>query len=250
MTEFNLYRRGGNNLAPLYTYDEGELLSSEGGRSPNLNPIFVDELTEALGLRSMTDKLTPEEVLYYAYAVLHSPGYRGRYAESLRIDFPRLPLTGRLDLFHDLTRLGGELVGLHLMESPTLSVQLATYYGSDAPVVEKVWYKDKTVWLDKEENCGFRGVPDAVWNFDIGGYQVCEKWLKDRKGRTLSKDDIAHYQKIVVAITETIRIMREIDEVIERHGGWPGAFQAGGEARKELPLRKVAEEPRQPYGES
>ncbi len=73
---------------------------------------------------------------------------------------------------------------------------------------------------------GFRGVPEEVWNFHIGGYQVCEKWLKDRKGRTLSKDDIAHYQKIVVALAETIRLMREIDEVIDRHGGWPAAFAA------------------------
>jgi hypothetical protein len=69
-------------------------------------------------------------------------------------------------------------------------------------------------------------VPEAVWNFHIGGYQVCEKWLKDRKGRTLSKDDIAHYQKIVVALSETIRLMKEIDKVIDKHGGWPGAFAA------------------------
>src|SRR5262249_48324958 len=73
---------------------------------------------------------------------------------------------------------------------------------------------------------GFRGVPEAVWNFHIGGYQVCEKWLKDRKGRTLSNDDITHYQKIVVALAETLRLMKEIDEVIEEHGGWPGAFQS------------------------
>jgi len=71
---------------------------------------------------------------------------------------------------------------------------------------------------------GFRGVPEAVWNFHIGGYQVCEKWLKDRRGRTLSADDIAHYHKIVVALHETIRLMKEIDEVIDHHGGWPGAF--------------------------
>jgi hypothetical protein len=72
---------------------------------------------------------------------------------------------------------------------------------------------------------GFRGVPEAVWNFNIGGYQVCEKWLKDRKGRTLSDDDIAHYHKIVIALTETLRLMAEIDEVINHHGGWPVAFQ-------------------------
>ena len=84
-----------------------------------------------------------------------------------------------------------------------------------------------TVWLDKAQTRGFRGVPEAVWNFHIGGYQVCEKWLKDRKGRTLTKGDIEHYHKIVVAISETIRIMGEIDKVIDEHGGWPGAFVTG-----------------------
>ena len=77
---------------------------------------------------------------------------------------------------------------------------------------------------DKPNTIGFRGVPEAVRNFHIGGYQVCEKWLKYRRGRTLSKVDIVHYQKIVVALAETIRLMKEIDEVIEQHGGWPGAF--------------------------
>ena len=97
------------------------------------------------------------------------------------------------------------------------------------------------------DRLGFRGVPEDVWNFHIGGYQVCEKWLKDRKGRTLSKDDIAHYQKIVVALAETIRLMEEIDEVIEQHGGWPGAFQTG-EAKavtaKVTPFRPRIVEPK------
>ena len=91
---------------------------------------------------------------------------------------------------------------------------------------------DGTVWIDaggkKSETrlgtSGFRGVTEAVWNFHIGGYQVCEKWLKDRKGRTLTDDDIAHYHKIVIALGETLRLMPEIDEVINHHGGWPGAF--------------------------
>jgi hypothetical protein len=80
--------------------------------------------------------------------------------------------------------------------------------------------------VDKAQTSGFSGVSESVWNFHIGGYQVCEKWLKDRKGRTLSNEDVVHYQKIVVALSETIRLMKEIDEVIELHGGWPGAFAA------------------------
>jgi hypothetical protein len=94
-------------------------------------------------------------------------------------------------------------------------------------------------------------VPEAVWNFHIGGYQVCEKWLKDRKGRKLLKADIDHYQKIVVALAETVRLMREIDEVIEEHGDWPGAFHGEefGSASSEAPLLKVAEAVTRPYGD-
>jgi predicted helicase len=171
--------------------------------------------------------LTPEDIFHYAYAVFHSPGYRSRYAEFLKIDFPRLPLTGNLGLFRELARLGSELVALHLLESPKLDRPITDYFGGRAPAVEKVSWSKNTVWLDKAQTTGFKGVREEVWNFHIGGYQVCEKWLKDRKGRTLSKDDIAHYQKIVVALSETIRLMKEIDEVIEQHGGWPGAFQTG-----------------------
>ena len=160
-----------------------------------------------------------------------------------------------LNLFRALARLGGELVALHLLESPKLDRLLTTFNGPANPEVGRVAWSGNTVWLDapackkgaKQQPgaIGFRGVPEAVWNFHIGGYQVCQKWLKDRKGRTLSKDDIAHYQKIVVALSETIRLMQEIDEVIERHGGWPGAFQTGearaAEPRQRLP--KVAEAP-------
>jgi len=134
-----------------------------------------------------------------------------------------------LALFHALARLGSELADLHLVESPKLDQHITTYVGPNNPEVEKVSYGRETVWLDKAQERGFRGVPPDVWSFHIGGYQVCQKWLKDRKGRTLSDEDIAHYQKIVVALHETIRIMAEIDEVIEKHGGWPGAFQVAKE---------------------
>ena len=130
-------------------------------------------------------------------------------------------------------RLGSELISLHLMESPRVDRPLAIYSGSE-PHVEKVSYSNETVWIDKAKTRGFPGVPEEVWNFHIGGYQVCKKWLKDRQatggknphpGRVLTDEDIDHYQKIVVALCETIRIMAEIDEVIEAHGGWPGAFK-------------------------
>ena len=168
--------------------------------------------------------LSPEDIFHYVYAVLHSPNYRSRYAEFLKFEFPRLPLTGSADLFGALGRLGGELVALHLLESSKLDQPITEFIGDRNPEVEKVSWSKNTVWVDKAQTTGFKGVREDVWNFHIGGYQVCEKWLKDRKGRKLSKDDIAHYHKIVVALAETIRLMKEIDKVIDKHSGWPKAF--------------------------
>ncbi len=174
--------------------------------------------------------LTPEDIFHYAYALFHSPGHRSRYAEFLKIDFPRLPLTGNLDLFHALALLGGELTALHLLESPKLAHPITEFIGGSQPVVEKISWSRDPVWVDKAQTIGFQGVRENVWNFHIGGYQACQKWLKDRKGRILGDDDMAHYQKVVVALSETIGLMAEIDRVIDAHGGWPGAFQSASTA--------------------
>jgi predicted helicase len=224
-----------NYLCPLWlvpTDDAPSSLLKEGGqRQPNLALPFLRALVTALYLKTtgkhgLPAGLTPEDIFHYAYAVFHSPGYRSRYAEFLKIDFPRLPLTGNLELFRALARLGGELTALHLLESPKLGKPITEFIGDGKKDVAKGYpdYVDKTVWIN--DNQGFKGVPEPVWNFHIGGYQVCQKWLKDRRGRTLSKTDITHYQTIVVALSETIRLMKEIDQVIEKHGGWPGAFTA------------------------
>ena len=233
----------GTNCFPLYLRDESSNLRFGNGMRLNFTPGFLGALSQALQITHTQDDgvptgLTPEDIFHYAYAVLHSPGYRGRYAEFLKTEFPRLPLTGNLELFRALARLGGELTALHLLESPKLAhatTQFCSSHGTDGshgkhsshdshashPVVEKPTWSHDTVWVDKAQTTGFQGVREEVWNFHIGGYQVCAKWLKDRKGRTLTKDDLAHYQKIVVALSETIRLMAEIDAVIEQHGGWP-----------------------------
>lgn len=207
--------------------------ADDSSRRPNFSHTFTKAISKTLNLpptkpHDLPADLTPEDIFHYVYAVFHSPGYRRRYAEFLKIDFPRLPLTGNLELFRALARLGGELTPLHLLESPKLDKPFSEYIGGRNPdMIEKVSWSKNTVWLDKAQTTGFKGVCEEVWNFHIGGYQVCEKWLKDRRGRTLSDDDILHYQKIVVALNETIRIMKEIDDVIEKHGGWPGAFSPG-----------------------
>ncbi|MFO7651088.1 MAG: type ISP restriction/modification enzyme, partial [bacterium] len=162
----------------------------------------------------------PEDVFNYIYAIFHSPTYRKRYAEFLKIDFPRVPLTSDVKLFRKLCALGGELVALHLMESPLLDTLVTKYPKPGNNAVERVSHNDETKRVYINEDQYFEGIRPEEWEFHIGGYQVLDKWLKDRKKakRTLSADDIRHYQRIVVAIHNTIRLMAEIDKAIPK---WP-----------------------------
>lgn len=235
-----------NYLCPLWLEPTDaalkSLLKEDNERHPNVAPPFLRALATSLSLKqvgehSLPADATPEDIFHYAYAVFHSPEYRTRYAEFLKIDFPRLPLPGSLELFRALAQLGSELVALHLVEFALEEEtdapaewprypRLVHFTGTDRsigkfPAADKAW-KEGRVAINTSS--GFDGVPAEVWQFHIGGYQVCHKWLKDRKGRSLSDEDILHYCKIVTALAETIRLMRQIDEVINQHGGWPGAF--------------------------
>jgi predicted helicase len=223
-----------NSLFPLYLYPNGgDLIQSspwpagKGGRRPNLSPGFVAECGAKLGSVFVPDgvgdlKKTfgPEDVFHYAYAVLHSPTYRSRYSEFLKIDFPRLPLTSDRKLFARLCAVGAELVGLHLLE--VVPEPQATYPQSGDSVVDKPRYKPPTdeaagrVYVNKTQY--FDNVPPEVWEFHVGGYQVCQKWLKDRKGRTLSYDDTQTYRKITEALRRTGELMDQIDRAIPN---WP-----------------------------
>jgi len=233
-------------------HDTKQRKFSQDDRTPNLNTEILLEWARMLGAEldgafGLPRTLTAEDILQYIYSVLHSPGYRRRYAEFLRIGFPRLPLTGDIDLVRELSRLGRELIRLHLMVAPRPANPVAQFVGSPGCKISKVSWSDDTVWLDAKEANGFQGIREDVWSFCVGGYQVCHKWLKDRKGRTLSEDDIAHYQAIVDALSESLRLMQEIDEVIERHGGWPAAFQIdGGQGSVDNQALRVAER-RQDY---
>ncbi len=249
----NMFRRGGINIFPLYLYPtEKEKSLGATGRVPNFSDEFIEEFSNKLKLKfeyeaelptaeaspdsafsvhQSAAHFSPEDVFAYAYAVFHSPTYRVRYAEFLKIDFPRLPLTTSRELFHRLGKLGAKLVNAHLLESvaaiPAWNLHTdgagtppADADGSDKTVAAGFpKYEDGKVFINKTTY--FKNVPEPVWNFHIGGYQVCHKWLKDRKTRTLSAEDIAHYGKITVALRETIRLMAEIDETIEEHGGFP-----------------------------
>jgi predicted helicase len=197
-------------------------------RTPNLNQEIVNQIAEKLGMEFTNEKeetentFAPIDVLDYTYAVLHSPSYREKYKEFLKIDFPRVPYPKNKEIFWQLVKLGGEIREIHLLESAKVEEYITSYpVDGDNAVTTSIGKKDWEI-TDKEKQIGriwinetqyFDGIPLVAWEFYIGGYQPAQKWLKDRKERTLSFDDILHYQKIVVALVETDRIMKEIDKI-------------------------------------
>jgi predicted helicase len=242
---------------PLYLYTTPEetagtlFAQSEVTRKPNLAPEFIQAVEAKLKLKFnseftrsvLNSEFSPEDIFHYAYAVFHSSTYRQRYAEFLKIDFPRLPITSDKKLFRKLAEKGKELVELHLLKSSKVDDFVTTYPEAGDNKVEFVKPDMSQEKSDKRdaskdknhEKQGSRGdmsglriyinatqffgkVSAEVWEFKVGGYQVCEKWLKDRKGRALSGEDITHYQRVVVSLKETIRLMKEIDKSIVK---WP-----------------------------
>ena len=208
-----------SSMFPLYLYPNPGELALQTERLPNFSPKFLKELAEKLTLpqtepHNLPKGITPEDIFHYAYAVFHSPTYRERYAEFLKIDFPRLPLTSNLDLFRALAAFGRELVTLHLIDTnvvPLLNTPISPFPVVGSNEVEKVRYDEtkQQVYINKTQY--FKGVSTEIWEFCIGHYQVCDKWLKYRRGRKLSIDDIQHYQRIVVALGQTIQLMEAID---------------------------------------
>lgn len=226
--------------APLYLRnEEGTLLDS--GRTPNISEDAAKEIGKKVGLDyapaggDLKESFGPEDIFYYSYAILHSPTYRSRYAEQLKLDFPRVPITSDKELFKQLVTLGNELVNLHLLgENPfdtskTIlddSSKWNMKIGGSCPANLEDWKVSDVHYDEKEKrvyvNAGqyFEGVEKEVWEFMIGGNQVCEKWLTERKkaGRALSTDDLKHYMKMTISLRETIRIVSEIDKAIP---AWP-----------------------------
>ena len=217
-----------NFLFPLYLYPDeiNGQTAIDAARRPNFSPQFLKALSQTLklpqaGQYGLPEGVTPEDIFHYAYAVFHSPAYRERYAEFLKIDFPRLPLTADLDLFRDLAALGKQLAALHLLDAsaaPALTAPAHPFPRSGDNIVDKLKYDEdeQRVYINTTQY--FERVPPEVWEFRVGGYQVCDKWLKDRKGRQLSFDDIQHYQRTLIALARTIALMAAIDERIP---GWP-----------------------------
>jgi predicted helicase len=250
-----------NYLFPLYLYPNGklpeeDLFAQENGRRPNLSVEFVKQFCERLNCRFVPDgfgrpsrrEVGPECIFNYAYAIFHSPTYRERYADFLRADFPRVPLTSNWDLFGELGGLGLWLVDLHargqgkntpvgfpvkgtdevrdVRFQPVASLVIpgVKRMKSSTPcgqVETRSWpdIKAGRVWINDRQY--FEPVPGAAWKFSIGGYLPAQRWLKDRIGRTLAFEEQAEYQRIIWALLETRRLMAEIDASIKHYGGWP-----------------------------
>ena len=221
------FEDGSNRTSPSSVLD-GE----EQAESGNVQWNGICDLSATFGPRDLFD---------WIYAVLHSPGYRRRYAEFLKSDFPRIPTPGSPALFKLLVPLGRQLIALHLLKMTEASVLLdpekfspaITFNGAGEARVERGFPNFQNGKVMINENRWFEDVPEETWEFRVGGYQVCQKWLKDRAakggknpspGRVLTDDDILHYRRIIVSLTETRRLMEEIDQAIEQHGGWPDAF--------------------------
>ncbi|MDO8785589.1 MAG: type ISP restriction/modification enzyme, partial [Syntrophales bacterium] len=172
----------------------------------NLSPALTGQLT-----KSFKKTPSPEQVFFYIYAVLYSNIYRTKYADFLKIDFPRVPFTKDYELFIKMGGYGESLVDLHLLKSPELDSPIAKLQGKGDFRVEKLRYENECVYINNDQY--FEGVKPAIREYRIGGYQVCDKWLKDRKGRRLSLDDIKTYCKIVTALRKTIEIQKAIDDI-------------------------------------
>ncbi|SEB96931.1 N-6 DNA Methylase [Maribacter dokdonensis] len=238
--DFNLTstagRFGSGNFFPLYLYPENnsqQSIEEKTERTPNLKHEIVTEIASILKLTFTNEKedtkntFAPIDILDYIYAVLHSPTYREKYNEFLKIDFPRVPYPKDQETFWDLVKLGKEVREIHLLESKKVEDYITSYEMAENAendhnvITTKIGKKDWEI-IDTEKQLGriwineskyFDNVPITAWEFYIGGYQPAQKWLKDRKERELKFEDILHYQKIIVALTETDRIMKEIDKV-------------------------------------
>jgi predicted helicase len=204
-----------NYLFPLYLYQEN---FGQTERVTNMNEAIVKEFAARIG----AEKVNELQLFDYIYAVLHSPAYREKYREFLKIDFPRIPYPDDAEQLIRLVGFGERLRKLHLMENveATLAVaqNVANFPVAGTNEIENSFteksndYRDNKVFINSTQY--FDNVPQAAWEFYIGGYQPAQKWLKDRKGRKLDYDDVRHYQKMIAVLCETERVMMEIDSAV------------------------------------
>ncbi len=240
IVDCNIFYRGRGTVFPLYLYPEANEqadMFAVAERTPNLNAEIVKQIADKLQLEFEAEKslqkharskcvdedekstltscvfphFAPIDILDYIYAVLHSPSYREKYKEFLKIDFPRVPYPKDKETFWKLVNLGREIRQIHLLESAKVTEYITQYPIDGDNVVGKVRFEAGKVWINETQY--FDNVPEIAWQFYIGGYQPAQKWLKDRKERVLNFEDIFHYQKIIVALAETDKLMKKIDAI-------------------------------------
>lgn len=214
-TDLNLFYRGGGMVFPLYRY------SYEFGvqkKKANINEELAKKIASLMGsvymekcVEQNQDTITPEDLMYYIYAVLYSKKYRKEFADLLQLDFPKIPFPHDIEYFHNMIRLGRKLIGLHTMSKMDY-VSSISLSGSGNDIVDKYKHSDNKVWINRTQY--FSDVEKEVWDFYVGGYQPLQKWLKDRKNLVLTKRDINHYGQMIDSIKQSITTMMEIDTII------------------------------------
>ena len=217
----------GTKTVIVKDYDPILLSLAAGDKAP---PLPYDKKTGQY--HGLPHKVSPEDIFHYIYATLHSPAYRESYKDFLKIDFPRIPLPKGRAVFEALIPLGRKLTALHLLDAtsaPELGENCHGFPISGDNTVDENFgtkkfpsYEEGRVSINQLQH--FKDVSPEVWSHTIGGYQPAEKWLKDRRGRTLTTDDLRHYQRMLIAIAGTQKTMPEIDTAIEVHGGFTSAF--------------------------
>lgn len=185
---------------PLYLYND------DGSTTPNIKQEAWGIINTAVGR-----KTTPEEVLHYVYAVLHSAAYRTKFKEFLKINFPSIPIPKSEEYFNEMVKKGAELIDIHLMKDSSKWPRIVSFPITGSNTVDQLTYSDSKVFINDSQYFG--NISEFAWSLFIGGYQPAQKWLKDRKGRTLDYNDILHYGQIIYALEQTDRIMKEIGEI-------------------------------------
>jgi hypothetical protein len=217
--------RGSESIFPLY------LISQSGSRTANFSQSLVDAFQKILswqwkeeGRGDLIHTFGPEDLLYYIYALFHSNSYRSCFQAELRIDFPRILLANAPDLFRSLSHTGRELVRLHLLQDIPGPGLLPVHHGVKPTRLGPSYPQRHEDRIYLSEDSYLESVSDEVWSFRVGGYQVCRKWLRDRRQRELHNSDWQHYGRIIGSVRETIELMHRIDTQIAAAGGWDGGF--------------------------
>lgn len=215
---------------PLYqdVHDESNLFGTGQRGNSNFSDEFVNRVKRVLNHENQnagTAQFTEIDLFNFIYGVLNAPSYRHCFAKYLKMDFPRIPIPRTIGLFRKISELGGQVMKLHLLE---VDVSTGRANGTEEMIscrIEKITWSENVIWIDRLRTVGFEGVSEEQWNFRVCGYQVCEKWLKDRKGRKLTREQLEHFRKVIDSIREMLIVMAKIDEVVESNGGWMTGFE-------------------------